>query len=82
MRPDSRSLLLAALLLASGTVARADVHIVDAFGGGDFTTIHEAANAAQDGDTLVVKGGNYPFVVLPNRSLSIVAGGTVSGVST
>src|SRR6187402_1540088 len=63
--------LCLSLLLASA--ARADVFVVDASGGGDFTTLQAAVNAAADGDTLLVRTGSYAGFLLTGKGLSIVA---------
>lgn len=72
-----------ALALALGAApARADVIVVDAGGGGDFLSVHEAVAAAADGDVVLVRPGDYtnppenPIVAVDGgRSLSIVADG-------
>jgi hypothetical protein len=55
------------------SVARADVLVVNGAGGGDFTTLQAAVDAAADGDVLLVKGGTYAGVHVDDKSLSIVA---------
>ncbi|MEO0649996.1 MAG: hypothetical protein AAFZ65_04910 [Planctomycetota bacterium] len=74
-----RSLLLlaCALPLAAPSVlaaprALADVHVVAAAGGGDFTNLQVAVDAAADGDTLLIKSGNYSLTTLANRSLTLL----------
>ena len=71
--------LLALALLASA--ARADVLVVDAAGEGDYTSLVDALAAAQDGDTLLLRPGDYSYVfepefVVTDRSLTIAADGT------
>jgi len=56
-----------------GGLAAANVLVVDASGGGNFTTIHAALVAAADGDTILVRAGNYPGFSVPDKTLSIVA---------
>jgi hypothetical protein len=68
----SRSLALFALV-ASTPSARADVLIVDASGGGDFTELQAAVNASADGDTLLVRAGTYDAFTLDARALDVVA---------
>jgi pectin methylesterase-like acyl-CoA thioesterase len=63
----------APLALALSAAALADVHVVDASGGGDFTTLQAAVNAAADGDTLLVRSGSYDGFLLTGKGLSIVA---------
>lgn len=61
------------LTLAFPALVLADVHVVDASGGGDFTTLQAAVNAASDGDTLLVRSGSYSGFLLTGKGLSIVA---------
>lgn len=67
-----RSLLAAACIVLAGP-ARADVWIVDEFGGGDFLRIQPAVNAASDGDTILVKSGSYPGFEVIDKALTITA---------
>ena len=55
--PRFRHLLqvAAALLLATGAHAAQQVWVVDPAGGGDFTTIQPAVDAAADGDVVFVR---------------------------
>lgn len=63
----------AALVLApSATVARADVLVV-APAGAPFTTIQAAVDAAVDGDTILVRVGDYPGFTVAAKSVAIVA---------
>jgi len=66
-------LRIAAALLLAATAARAGVLTVNANGGGDFTEIQPAVNAAQNGDTILVAGssGYWPFVI-DGKGLQIV----------
>jgi hypothetical protein len=57
--------------LASTTTA--GVILVDSNGFGDFTTLQEAVEAAQDGDTILVRGGEYSGFTAPDKSLTLVA---------
>jgi hypothetical protein len=65
-----------AVLLASTTAARADVIVVDAAGGGDFTSVDDAVGAATDGDTLLIRpilpSGSYLGTVIVGKSLTLV----------
>lgn len=68
-----RSTSLPILLLALTPRARAgNVHVVDALGGGAFTQIQAAIDAAAEGDTVLVKSGSYPSFVVANKELAIV----------
>ena len=68
----SRALLV---LVLAAPIARADVLVVDAAGGGDFTTLSAAVAAAADGDTILVRAGEYAEaapVVIDGKGLAIV----------
>lgn len=58
-------------LALAAPAALADTWVVDAGGGGDFTTIQAAINAAAPGDVLLVKAGGYPGFTL-GKDLSIL----------
>jgi hypothetical protein len=58
--------------LAVSSVARAGVIVVDAAGGADFTAIQPAITAAVDGDTILVKPGNYSSFTIDGEALTIV----------
>ena len=81
-RSSSTRLLPGALVLLAGLAApaAADVLVVDAAGGGDFTSLPTALANAQDGDTLLVRAGNYTTgpsdLVVFARSLTIAADGS------
>lgn len=53
------------LLAADGTI------VVDPQGNGDFTTITEGVDAAEDGDTVLLKVGTYPESVLVTKAITI-----------
>ena len=69
-----------------GGLAAANVLVVAAGGGGNYTTIHAALAAAADGDTILVRTGNYPGFAVPDKTVSIVADGaavvTVTGTAS
>jgi hypothetical protein len=67
---------LAATALAA--TARPNVIVVDAGGGGNFTSIQPAVDAAVDGDTLLVKTGTYGAFVVGDKSLVIVGDASAS----
>jgi hypothetical protein len=67
-----RSLTFAAFL-ALPALASADVIVVAAGGGGQFTSLQPAVNAAAEGDTLLVKAGTYAGFTVDAKSLSITA---------
>lgn len=83
--PVSRRLLNVALaLLAPVLAAHADVLVVDAAAGpgSDFTQIQAAVAAAADGDTLLVRNGNYAERVrIEGKSLALVADGDAVGLT-
>ncbi|HEX5009333.1 MAG TPA: hypothetical protein VFY71_02945 [Planctomycetota bacterium] len=66
-------------LLATAPLARADVLVVDASGGGEFTSLRAAVTAAADGDTLLLEPGFYLDsqgpIATGNRSLIIAYAG-------
>ncbi|HZJ73028.1 MAG TPA: hypothetical protein VFF36_18995 [Planctomycetota bacterium] len=69
------------VLLALPAAARAGVLVVDISGGGEYTSLHEALAAAQDGDTLLLRPGDYTELVfqefvITDRSLTLAADGT------
>lgn len=68
-------------VLAATPAVRAGVLVVDAEGGGDFTTVGAAISAAVDGDILVIRPGDYtaePALDIAGKALVIVGdtGGT------
>jgi len=65
------SVLSFAALFARG--ASADVHVVSAFGGGDFTSLQAAVDAAADGDVLLVRDGTYAGFTLFGKGLTVAA---------
>jgi hypothetical protein len=65
-----RSLLALALVPA---LAHADVVVVDAAGGGDFTDLQAAIDFAADGDVLLVRDGSYDAPTISARDLVLVA---------
>ena len=69
-------LVMAGLVLC-GSV-RADVLVLDAAGGGDFTTVQQVVDGTHDGDIVIVRPGDYGFqtAIFGGKSLSIVADGT------
>lgn len=78
MTPALRASLAFATLSALATfaprAAAQSVHVVDEVpGAGDFQTIQAAVDAAQDGDTILVRTGTYPSFVVDQRSLAIAA---------
>jgi hypothetical protein len=50
----------------------ADVIVVDDSGGADFTQIQPAIDAALDGDTILVKPGNYPSFTINAKALTVI----------
>lgn len=73
-------LLLAVLALAP--IAGAEVIVVDAAGGADFTTVTAAVAASVNGDTILIRSGTYAEVapvVIDGKALTL-AGEWLSGV--
>jgi len=56
----------------SGSVVAAKTFIVDVNGGGNYTTIQTAINAANDGDSIRVWAGTYNENVIVNKTLNII----------
>ncbi|MBN1390097.1 MAG: right-handed parallel beta-helix repeat-containing protein [Candidatus Thermoplasmatota archaeon] len=59
---------LLSLMPLQGTVRGASTWVVDKGGGGDFTTIMAAVNAASEGDTILVNPGTYNEQVGINKN--------------
>ena len=55
-------------------------HVVAADGSGDFTTISEAVAAAAEGDTVLVKPGEYAEIVLVDKDITLQGDGAREGV--
>ncbi|WP_411967378.1 right-handed parallel beta-helix repeat-containing protein [Haloferax sp. YSSS75] len=78
-------LLVAQLTSLGGVVtpvsAAGTTHVVDAAGGGDYTTIQAAVDAAVDGDTVEVRPGVYREQVAVDTNVTLVApsGATLNG---
>jgi len=71
--PHSTLLGAATLLLATLPSPAQSVWVVDAAGGGDFTSLAAAAAAAADGDVLLVRDGLYGQLDLDGKGLTVVA---------
>jgi predicted outer membrane repeat protein len=54
-----RHILLAVLLIATGTVCQARTIYVDANGTGDYPTIQDAVNDSNNGDVIILQPGTY-----------------------
>jgi hypothetical protein len=72
------------VLLACAPAALADVLVVDAAGGGDYTSVDVAAFFAADGDTLLVRpilpSGQYVGAFIVGKSLTLVGDPQGAGV--
>ncbi|MDA1265789.1 MAG: hypothetical protein O2816_11975 [Planctomycetota bacterium] len=66
-------LLTLAVFLLGAPVLASDVFVVDHTGGGDFTDLQSAVNAAADGDTLLVKQGTYGTLSIDGKGLTVAA---------
>src|SRR5262245_25846302 len=63
--------LLACALVAS-TAPAGNVLVVNTAGGGPYTHIQAAVDAASDGDTILVKSGTFADVLVDNKAIVIV----------
>jgi hypothetical protein len=61
-----------AVIAILATTSSASVLVVDASGGGGYTQIQAAVDAAVDGDTILVKSGSYRSFRVGDRELAIV----------
>lgn len=61
------------LVVSSMEKASAGVLVVDQSGNGNFTTIQDAVNASEDGDTVQVHDGTYHEHVLVTKHIELVA---------
>ena len=61
------------------TPAGAAVITVDSNGGGNYSSIQEAVNNAQNGDTILVSPGVYQENVEVNKELTILSNSALSG---
>ncbi len=66
------ALLGICLLITLAVPATASVIVVHAGGGGDFTAIQPAIDAASDGDTILVKSGNYAGFTIDGKGVVVV----------
>jgi parallel beta-helix repeat protein len=64
----------------SEEVAGADIWIVDQAGGGNFTTIQDAINNSNDGDTIYVWTGTYYENVVVNKTVSLIGNGSTETI--
>ena len=69
---NSILLVILSFLSARPGTHAGNVIVVDGAGGGDFAAIQPAVDAAADGDTVLVKTGNYTSFVVANKALAIV----------
>jgi hypothetical protein len=72
MKTPMKAVWSFASLALISTPLSANVLVVDAAGGGQFTQIQAAVDAALDGDTLLVKTGTYSSFAIVNKSLDVV----------
>ncbi len=63
------ALALASLLLSDA--AHAEVRTVGALPADEYPTIQQAVNAANDGDVILVRDGDYPSFVVDDKALAI-----------
>lgn len=71
-----RPLALALFATLAPLAGAQDVWVVDATGAGDFVDLQAAADFAGQGDTLLVKPGDYGGLTLVNKSLRVYGDGS------
>lgn len=77
-----RSLTACIALFALAGAVRGDVIVVDAAGGGAFTQIQPAVDAALEGDTILVKPGGYSGFTVDGKALTVIGdAGPVANVA-
>ena len=67
------------ILWTAGTKAEAAVITVNNSGEGNYISIREAVNNAQNGDTILVSSGVYRENIKVNKELTILSHPTLSG---
>ena len=78
--------LLAAMMIIGAGIAGAQLFaasghlVVDADGGGDFTTIGAAVDAADDGDEILVRPGTYAEAITIEKDITVRGDGAVDDV--
>ena len=72
--------LLFVLLLSARTPAEAATVVVDGNGNGDFTSIQDAIDNANEGDTLRVWEGRYTETIVVDKTLIIEGNGTQTSI--
>jgi len=79
-----RRILSGVAVTGLATIASGEVLVVASGGGGQFTNLQSAVNAAQEGDTLLVKPGAYSTFTIDGESLTVAAdtGGPVTVYGT
>lgn len=76
------SIFFVFMLGAAVTQAGAAVIIVDDSGGGNCSSIQEAVDNAQNGDTILVSPGVYQENIIVDKELTIISHSTLSGDQT
>ena len=78
--------LLAAIMVVSAGIAGAQLLaadgpiVVDRSGGGDYTTITDAVEAAVDGDTVLVRPGTYTEAFVIDKDITLTGDGPVDRI--
>lgn len=70
--------LLTVFILVLPTESEAASIVVDADGNGDFTSIQDAINAAEEGDEIRIRSGTYHESIVVNKGMTIFGNGTDS----
>ncbi len=69
---------LAFVLLLNSSLSSGEEIVVDENGNGDYTTIQNAIDNAQEGDTIRVWAGSYEENVVVNKTVTIIGNGSAS----
>jgi len=70
------------IFVDGNTNSQGETHIVDINGKGSFSTVHDAVDAANPGDTIRIFQGEYKENIEIDKSLSIIGNGSKSTIVT
>jgi len=66
------------MITDADTTLSPKTYVVDILGNGNFTTITDALDVAEDGDTILIYDGHYYESVTVNKEISLIGNGTGS----